>query len=408
MFKIGLIREEKIPQDSRVVLSPELCRSIMNDYEVGIFVQPSEGRCFTDDEYRQAGARLKEDLSDCDVLLGVKEVPEEKLIPGKWYFMFSHTIKAQPYNQQMFGRMMALRNTLTDYEKLTDVSGARVIAFGKFAGMVGAHNGLWTYGKRTAQFDLPRLYTLKGYAEAKEIYSKLQLPAMKVVLTGKGRVANGARMVLLDMGMQEVDIPTFLQQNASKPVFCQIDFDSYVAHKTKGIKFSPEDFFNNPTEFYSVFQPFTKAADLMIHGIYWDHRAPAMFSAEEMTKPDFSIKVIADITCDIAPETSIPATLKPTTIEDPVFGYDPQTGKEVTPYQSNCIDMMTIDNLPNELPADASRAFGDMFATHVLPGLLQAEKSEIIQRATILQMGQLTAGYQYLSDYAGINISKSH
>lgn len=336
-------------------------------------------------------------MEDCDCLLGVKEVPIEQLIPNKTYFFFSHTTKEQPYNRALLQAVLEKNIRLIDYEHLTDASGRRVIAFGHFAGMVGAHNALWTWGQRTGDFTLQRMKDHHDYAEAREGYRKIQWPALRIVLTGTGRVAGGAAQVLQDMGVRKVSPEDYLSQDFSEAVFTQLGPEHYVAQQEEG-QFVIEHFFEQPEQYHSIFQPYTRRSDIMINGIYWDNRAPAFFTAEEMTHSDFSIRVIADVTCDIAPTASIPSTLRATTIADPVMGYDPKQRQECAPYREESVDMMTIDNLPNELPRDASQAFGEQFLKHVLPALLR-EEDPMIEGATIARDGRLTKNYAYLEDF---------
>ncbi len=397
-MKIGIIREGKTPPDSRVPLIPRQCGMLKDRHSLAIAVQPAPGRCYPDQAYRQAGIPLQENLADCDVLLGVKEVPVDQLISRKTYFFFSHTIKEQLYNRSLLRAVLAKKIRLIDYEVLTNEQGQRLIAFGHFAGMVGAHNALYTFGKHSGLFDLKRMKDFFDYEEAQQFYSQLRWPATKIVLSGGGRVAGGAAMVLKDMGIQQVRPKVFLNESFEKAVFTQLDCTDYVARKD-GQAFQQSHFFSHPDLYKSTFAPYTKVADIMINGIYWDPRAPAFFTAQDMHSSGFHIQVIADITCDIAPESSIPATLRATTIENPVLGYHPQSGREVEPFSPGSISMMTIDNLPNELPRDASKAFGEQFMEHILPELLDAGHSEVISRATIAREGQLGKHFQYLQGY---------
>ncbi len=396
-MKIGLIREGKIPTDSRVPLTPELCANAMKNFPVEVVVQSSEIRCFTDDEYRDAGISIVSDVDDCDILMGVKEVPTHLLAPGKTYFMFSHTIKEQAYNRKLLWSILEKNIRLIDYEVLKDERGNRLIAFGRFAGMVGAHNGVWTYGQRTGAFSLKRMKDFRDYEEAKSFYKTLKLPAFKIALTGTGRVGSGAAQVLKDMGIRQVSPAEYLRESFPYPVFTQLDCANYVERKD-GKPFKKTDFYNRPELFQNTFTPFTKVTDVMVHGIYWDNRAPAFFTLADMQKQDFSIKVIADITCDIAPVSSIPSTLRATTNNDPVYGFDPATNREIQPFQPEGIDIMAIDNLPSELPRDASTAFGGQFLEYILPELLK-EESEMIEKATIAADGKLTKHFRYLEDY---------
>ncbi len=397
-MKIGIIREEKNPPDSRVPLNPIQCRDLMNRYPIEILVAPSSTRCFKDEEYEAQGIKMQSDLSDCEVLMGVKEVPASSLISDKVYFFFSHTIKEQPYNRSLLQTIIKKNIQLVDYEVLTNDQGQRLIAFGVFAGMVGAHNGVLTYGRRTSTLDLPRMHSFFDYAAAKEAYAKMRLPSFRTVLTGTGRVASGAAKVLEDMGIRKVSCEDYLTTDYKEAVFTQLCCQDYVARKD-GKDFKNLDFYQNPSDFKNVFLPYARRSDLMINGIYWDNAAPAFFSQDDMLDSDFGIQVIADVTCDIAPVASIPATIKASTIAKPIFGYDPRTGEETTPHQSQMIDMMTIDNLPNELPRDASTSFGQQFSDHIIEALLNKKNSPIIQRASVTKDGALGPHFKYLTEY---------
>lgn len=396
-MKIGIIREGKMPPDSRVPLTPEQCKQLIEVHGVDLCVQPSPGRCYSDQEYLAFGVPMQEDLSDCTILLGVKEVPTEELLADKTYFFFSHTIKEQAYNRKLLQTVLRKRIRLIDYEVLTDEMGKRVIAFGYFAGMVGAHNGLFTYGARTDSFQLPQMKFFHDYEEAKMAYRLQKWPAIKIVLTGTGRVGTGAAHVLRDMGIHQVAPEDFLNVFFEEAVFTQLRVADYVRPRDHH-EFTTRDFYDHPDQFESAFAPFTRVADIMINGIFWDKRAPAFFTMEDMQKDDFKIQVIADVTCDIAPVSSIPSTLRASTIAQPVFGFDPLTGKEVPAHTPGCVDMMTIDNLPNELPRDASESFGNQFIDHVFAELVRG-KSDMLDRATIAEDGKLGAHFGYLADY---------
>ena len=396
-LKIGLIREGKTPADSRVLLNPTQCAELIQNHPIEIVVQPSNHRCYTNEEYQSKNIPLAEDLTDCDYLMGIKEVPINQLVNNKAYFFFSHTIKEQAYNRSLLQSILAKNIQLIDYEVLKNEKSQRLIAFGKFAGMVGAHNALLTYGARTGSFKMKRMKDCFDYNEAKEGYQNLNFPPIRIVLTGNGRVANGAALVLKDMGIRQVTPIDYLYNKFDEIVFTQLACKDYVARKD-GKAFELNNFFQNPKDYKSIFLPYAKSSDIMINGIYWDNNAPQFFSKEEMKKPYFKIEVIADVTCDIAPASSIPSTLRPATIAEPFFGYNPITEKEVAPFQENSIDMMTIDTLPNEMPRDASEAFGNQFITYILPELFK-EESNIIAAATIAKNGQLGKHFEYLQNY---------
>ena len=398
-MKIGIIKEGKIPTDARVPLVPWQCAVLKEEYGIEVVVQRSAVRCFADEEYAASGIELVNDVADCDLLMGVKEVPVQDLLPEKTYLFFSHTVKKQPQNKRLLQAVLQKGIRLIDYELLKDDKGCRLIAFGHYAGMVGAHNGLWTYGRKTGLFSLKRMRDFHEYKQAREAYGDLRLPPLHVILTGTGRVSTGARQVLQDMGIQQVDPNDFLQAELPTPVFTQLSSEHYMSRKD-GQPFIRQEFYKDPQLYECDFEPFFRKADIMINGIFWDSRSPVFFTREDMVRPGFSIKVIADITCDIAPASSVPSTLRPSTIDDPVYGFDPRLGAEVSPFTPHGIDVMAIDNLPSEMPRDASAAFGNQFIEHILPEFSRPH-SNVLQMATIALAGRLNDPFLYLRDYAG-------
>ena len=248
-MKIGILCEGKVPHDDRVALTPKQCKLLMgNPYNFDIVVQPSSHRCYTDEEYFASGVPVMQDISQSDIILGVKEVPIKDLMPHKKYFFFSHTIKKQAHNRKLLQAILQKNITLIDYETLVDDHGGRLIAFGKYAGIVGAHNGLWTYGQRTGLFDWPRLKDLHDFEQARTIYHQTTLPPVKIVLTGSGRVAYGAISALKDMNIQEVSPLEFLkQEDFETAVFTHLTSADYVKHKDNKI-FVKKDFYQNPQD----------------------------------------------------------------------------------------------------------------------------------------------------------------
>ncbi|MFK8161637.1 MAG: NAD(P)-dependent oxidoreductase, partial [Lewinella sp.] len=393
---IAVLREEKTPPDSRVPLTPEQVAALRGQ-GIDIVVQPSNCRTFKDEEYASLGIPLVEDITDRDLLIGVKEVPVDKLISDKTYCFFAHVAKEQPYNQKLMRAFLDQGITHIDYEYLTDDRGRRLIAFGYWAGMVGAHNAVWTYAQRTGAFELPRLKDLYDYAAAKEVYAKLNLPPLRIVLTGTGRVGQGAAQVLSDMGFDRLGPKDYLA-GMGDSVFTQLHVKDYARHP-KGEPFEKAHFYAHGEAYESAFGPYAKSSDIFINGIFWDGKAPAFFTADEMKAPDFNIQVIGDVTCDIAPAASVPSTLFASTIADPVFGYDPDSGKAVAAHAPGSIDVMSIDNLPSELPRDASAAFGATFIEKILPEFAEPA-SAILRRASVTEEGELGTEFGYLRDYA--------
>ncbi len=395
---IAIIREEKTPQDTRTPLTPKQARQIKGAYEsVNIFCQSSDIRCYTNKEYQNEGIEIIEDVSHCDILLGVKEVKIELLIPEKTYFFFSHTIKKQPYNQKLLREIIKKKISLVDYECLTDGNGIRIIAFGRWAGIVGAYNALWTYGKKYGAYSIKRAFECKDLNELFAELKKVELPPIKMLITGNGRVSKGGLEVFDAAGFKKVDPEQYLFQQFSESVYTQIDVNVYTKRKDKQA-FSFEHFFKHPGQYKSNFKTFTKTTDILIMGAYWNPNAPRLFEMEEVKDPSFKIRVIADITCDI--NGSVPTTIRSTTIEDPAYDYDLQKFTELKAFSDDKqLSIMAIDNLPNELPRDASESFGDQMIAFVLPELLKDGEQGIIKNATITEEGDLTPKFEYLRDY---------
>lgn len=398
MIRIGLIREGKIPADNRVALTPAQCKWIhKSSAEVQIIVQSSPQRCFTDKEYGLAGVEVKEDISDCDILFGIKEVPAGNLIPGKTYLFFSHTRKKQPYNQALFHAMMRQQITLIDYECLEHEDGQRIIGFGFFAGVVGAHNGMMAWGHRAGAYDLVRVHKQKSFHELIHTYFGLRIPAIKIAVTGSGRVAHGILEIMNLMGVHEVEPDEYLQRQYSYPVYTQLKGADLYRHGSTG-SYSRTHFHEQPGEYIGNFLPYAHQTDVLMNGIYWDNNIPRLFEEKDILHPDFRIKTIADITDDA--HGSVPINLGDQTIDNPVYGVDRVTLQKTAPYLPGSIDVMAVGNLPNELPRDASRYFGEQLIKYILEDLLRNQGSPVIQCATMLDKGKLTAHFDYLSEYA--------
>lgn len=396
---IGLIKEGKVPADRRVAFTPTQCQQIQELFPyVDIKVEQSKERCFNAEEYIQKGIQVVDDLQDCDLLFGIKEVPVTQLIPHKTYLFFSHTIKEQPFNRKMLQAILEKQITLIDYECLVDDNGERVVAFGRYAGIVGAYNGIRTFGLRTGLFALTPAHQCLDMEELQKEYLKVKLPPVKIVMTGTGRVAKGAAEVLLNMGIRLVSPTDFLQHEFNTPVFTMLGSGDYYA-RLDGEAWDSKYFYKHPGAVTSVFKKYLKQADVLIAAAYWNPKSPKLFSADDMKAPDFKVKVIADITCDI--NGSVPSTLKASSIADPVYDYNPYTGELEPPFSADTnINVMAIDNLPCELPRDASQFFGKQLLDKVLPNLFGEADGEMISRATITKDGELTERYNYLSSYA--------
>lgn len=399
MLRIGLIREKKKQPDQRVALTPKQCAFIQSTYShIKILVEPSPTRCYTDDEYLSQGLELTDDLSNCDILLGIKEVPADALMPGKTYFFFSHTKKKQPHNQNLMRALIDKKIRMIDYECLTYQDEQRILGFGFFAGIVGAHNGLLTYGRKSGSYTLPEANALKNYKELIASYEHIKLPNIKIVLTGSGKVASGVLDILTQLDIECVEPADFLTHQYEYPVFTHLKGANLYARKDNDL-FHRDDFHAHPEAYKCLFSTYVNQADVLMNGIYWEKRIARLFEKDDIKRLDWRISVVADITCDV--DGSVPINLGSSTIANPVYGVDKHSITQVAPYQNTkeVIDVMAVDNLPNELPRDAASYFGQHFEKFILPELLKPE-SDILKRGTICENGLLTKRYEYLSDYA--------
>jgi saccharopine dehydrogenase (NAD+, L-lysine forming) len=397
-MKIGILREGKIPVDHRVPFSPNQLKELQENYKgkLTFKVKPSPVRAFSDQEYEKAGIEVSENLGDCDILMGVKEVPLHELMEQKTYFFFSHTIKKQSYNRGLLQEILKKNIRLIDYEPLTDPNGQRVVAFGPWAGIVGAYNGFWTYGKKTGLFDLKRAHECVDIEELYREMGKIDLPPIKIVVTGCGKVAKGVIELLRQLNIKRVEPKEYLHTYPEEPIYTQLSPSHYNQRKTDG-GFLKEEFFSHPELYEGTFAPYTEVSDMLIAAAYWDPQAPRLFELSDIQSGDFNISVIADITCDI--QGSIPTTLRPSEILDPVYDVSRMTLSEVPAFgEQDSISIMAIDNLPCELPRDASEDFGRQLSEKVIPELF-IPGSVMVKNATIAENGHLTEKFSYLEDY---------
>ena len=395
---IGLIREGNTPPDFRVVLTPHLCQSIKAQFSnIDITVQTSAHRRFVDQEYVELGIEVTENIEHCDVLIGVKEVPIDQLIPNKKYFFFSHTIKKQPYNAKLLKSILEKRITLIDYEVIKDASGKRLIGFGRYAGIVGVFEGIRALGLKKNWFTLPSPITFHDRKEMELEGAKIQFGApIKAVVTGWGRVGHGAEEMMQFFGFKRVELKAFLENTFDHSVYVHLDSADYYVNQSNG-GFDKKEFYEFPEKYTSVLGDIVQQCDIYFACHLWKSNNPVLLTAEDLSHPENRCQVIADISCDI--KGPIASTIRATTIEHPFYGYDPIAQEEIDWKEENAIMVMSIDNLPCELPRDASEDFGNEFIKHVLPELLK-DQSEILDNATEARDGALTPLYHYLEDYA--------
>lgn len=398
-MKIGILREGKTPPDRRTPLLPYQCVALQKQYpNLQFLVQSSPVRCVNDDEYVKVGLAIVDSLADCEVIFGIKEVPLDWLIPNKTYFFFSHTIKKQLHNRPLLKHILDKKIRLIDYECLTNQKAERLVAFGRFAGIVGAYNAIRIYGKKYNLFNLKPAFLCKDLSEIHEILKNLPpLPSFKAIVTGSGRVAKGA-MEILDLVLEKVSKEDYLQKKFQNAVYTNLHSLDYYICKTN----TKSNFYENPQDFSANFLSFAKETDMLVTAHFWDIKAEPLFTKMDMKDADFRIKIIADITCDI--NGSIPCTLKASTIQYPVYDYEVmQENITDEPYKNpNHVSVMAVDNLPAELPYNASEMFGEQLIKYIFPALFAENADDckaILQRATITEMGELTPKFDYLADF---------
>lgn len=399
VLKIGILRETKNPPDRRVPLTPEQILRLQEMFPSSFFiVQPSPFRCYSDKEYDEAAIRINEDLTDCDILLGIKEVDRNTFINGKTYMFFAHVGKKQKSNREMFRSMAEKKITLIDYEYLTNEKGERVVAFGHWAGIVGAYNGLRALGIKKSLYDIKPASQSRDYFELLQNLNNILLPpGLKILVTGTGRVSGGIMEILQKCNVIKISPEDYLNKTFEFPVVCQIGPEHYTRHR-KGREFDFSHFVRYPEEYETAFFQFAQVTDLLMTGHYWDPASPAFLTIEDMKKSTFRISVIADISCDV--NGPLPSTVRPSSISDPYYDFNPFNEREEPPFSKpENITVMAVDNLPGELPRDASVDFGNQLIKTIIPEILQGAESAMAERATILLHGRLTSRFSYLADY---------
>ncbi|MDW8852595.1 NAD(P)-dependent oxidoreductase [Flavobacterium sp. MMLR14_040] len=396
-MKFGIIKERKNPPDRRVVFAPgELAKLKQTYHDASVAVESSDIRIFSDIQYKSLGITITDDVSDCDVLFGVKEVPVESLIPNKSYFFFSHTIKKQPYNQKLLKAILEKNIDLYDHETIVDEHNRRLIGFGKYAGMVGVYNGIRAFGIKFELFKLPKAETLAGKDDLIKHLKRITMPALKFVVTGTGKVGSGAKEILDAIKIKEITVENYLTKNYTQAVYVQLDVLEYNK-RIDGQVLDFNDFVQHPEAYVSDFEKFTKVSDIYFAGHFHASGAPIILTREMLNASDCKLKVVADISCDV--NGPIACTLRSSTIAEPLYGYFPLEDREVDVFHPAAVVVMAVDNLPCEIPKDASEGFGEQFMEHVIPAFFNGDKNGILKRAKITENGKLTERFSYLQDY---------
>ena len=396
---LGVIREGKVPPDFRVPLTPKQCKAIEVLYpEVKVVVQKSPIRTYPDAAYTEQGIELVDQLNDCDYIFGVKEVQIADLIPNKTFFFFSHTFKKQPYNRDLLNAVLDKNIRLVDYEVLKDKYNKRIIGFGRYAGIVGCYNAFLTYGLKSGRYSMKPAHECEDRKEVEQELKKVDLPAdFRVVLTGFGRVGHGAREIIDLLPITEVSPEEYLKNSFEGPVYAHLEAEDYFAPQD-GSSFLKKDFYATPEKYCSTFGRYSKKSDMYIPCHFWSAKSPFILTNEDLLHPENRIKVVGDISCDIA--GPIACTIRPSKIGNGIYGYDPITQTEVDFMKEGAIAVMAIDNLPCELPKDASEDFGNELLKHVLPCLFGKDPDDVIARGSqTTTTGELTEGFSYLSNY---------
>ncbi|MFH0882699.1 MAG: bifunctional lysine ketoglutarate reductase /saccharopine dehydrogenase family protein [bacterium] len=428
---IGIRREDKSELERRAPLTPNDVAELVRDHRIQVSIEPSDTRIFPDSAYREAGATLTDDLSDCDLIVGIKEVPVERLIDGKPHLFFSHTAKGQPYNMPLLASVLMKNVTLLDYELVTDEDGLRLIAFSYQAGQAGTINSLWALGQRLLAkgIDSP-LTTLEqsiryqgGLAEAKEAMHRVGdqihkqgLPAavspLIIGITGEGRVAGGARDVLDVMNPVELTIEQLQDGEAlaglsgHEVYVVYFNMEYFLERIDGGDGFDFDEYTQHPERYRSNFSRYLPSLTVMVNGIYWDERFPKLVTLDDAkrlyTDDDPKLLVIGDITCDVG--GSVETTVKATLPDNPVYVYLPETGQIRDGFEGEGLLMMTVDILPSEIPETSSVHFGAMLKP-LLPALAEVDFSQPFDKlelppafrlSVIAHQGQLTPPFRYL------------
>ncbi len=406
-LSISILKEARV-DENRTPFTPDQIKILISNFpNLTILVQPSKKRCFKDEEYFKAGAKIKEDISCSDIIFGVKEVEISKLIENKTYLFFSHTTKVRNYinqatqdkaiiyKKELLREIIKKKITLIDYENIREVSGKgyRYLGFGRFAGIVGCYNTLNLYLKLQKEKSLPRAFEINSYEKIKELLSKRNFNKLKILQTGRGNVAKGSMEVLKHANIKQVSINDYLNKKYNEAVFCNISTREYV-ERNDGKDYSVQDFTTNPHEYKSKVKKYLFDADMLITGHYWEPKFPKLFYPNQI-KEFKNLKIIGDVTCDI--NGAVPTTIRSTTIAKPYYSIDINSMKEID-LGNKGIAVMAVDNLPSELPNEASEEFGENIISEVLPFLINKDDGRI-SRATTASQGKFCLKYKYLEDF---------
>ena len=402
---IGILNESRA-DESRAPIAPKQVIEIKKKFpKINITVQPSKKRTFKDEEYKDNGAEISENLNDCNILFGVKEVDVDLLIPNKTYVFFSHTYKLNMKTlsnaqgtpgmdkKKLLKSILNKNIKLIDYENIRAPNGSRYLGFGRFAGIVGCYNTLNLFLIENNFQPLARAYKLNDYEKIIKNLSEVRFPNFKLLVTGDGRVNKGVQEVLKYTNIHKVSPKEYLESTFPHPVFCNLDTKDYIIHPSKKY-FDIKHFIAFPKEYKSSTFTYLKESNIFVSAHYWDPSSPKIFTKNQIQYFN-KLKIIGDVTCDI--DGSVPTTIKSTSIENPNFYLDIESFLE-TDQSNSGLSVMAVDNLPSELPRDSSAEFGHGIVNEVIPYLLETDDGRILN-ATITENGRFLEKYNYLERY---------
>ena len=404
LTNIGIVRESR-NDENRTPLVPEHIKKYKeSNPNINFIIQPSNSRCFSDEEYELCGAKINENLNECSIIFGVKEIDPNILINNRTYLFFSHTFKInkqqkniEKHKKDLLLSILNKKITLIDYENIRGKNGTRCLGFGRFAGIVGCYNTLNLLLKVLGKQSLASAYKINDYERLVLNLKNLYFPKTKILVTGDGRVAKGVIELLNLTNIKAVSKKDFLEKKFDQPIFCNLETKDYVTNNSS-TNFNLEHFIDNPQDYSSSALQYLKETDILISAHYWDPSSPKIFENEDL-KDLQNLKIVGDITCDI--NGSVPTTIRSTTIEEPNYWIERYTLKEIDE-NNDGIAVMAVDNLPSELPRDSSTEFSEGIINEVLPFLLKEDDGRILN-GTITTDGSFLEKYNYLNDYIRIN-----
>lgn len=396
-FVIGILKESKA-KEHRVPLTPADAQLLLENYpNLLIKAEPSEKRVYTNRQYTNVGVKITDNLLDCNLLLGLKEVDIQKVIPGKTYLFFAHVAKMQHRKKSYFKQLASKKITLVDYEYLTNKNEKRIAAFGYWAGIAGLYNAFYALGKRYKTFELPLVSSFSSFNALFNKLNNLVLPPVKIIITGAGNSAKGVSDTLKKLGIKGVSQSAFLNKSFNFPVYCILSPRQFLVQKD-GLPYSKADFKANRDQYISIFHQYAEVADLYFACHYWENNMPLLLTNNHLASKESRLKIVADISCDI--NGPIACTLKESTIENPFYDFNPLTQNIEPAFSSpDNINVMAVGNLPTMLPFDSSNYFSDVLTKKILPHFISEKDCEIIENATLLKNGQLTCAFNDLYDY---------